>query len=311
MDWKNLQDVPPWEWPEDAGPALLAVLRDKDASDADRLVAAELAGESVVAGDEIATALLAIVRNTEASEELRGQAAISLGPILEEYDLYGSGDEVMEASIREGTFQAIRKGLRAVFADAVTPKHVRRCALEGSVRASQDWHEPAVRAAFASGDEDWKQTAVFCMRFVPDFDDEIMASLRSENEGILRQAILAAGGCELASAWPRIRELIASGTLEKPTLLAAIEAAGSIHAPDVHEVLEEFLHSDDEDIAEVAEEALTCADGAADAGGPDDDEFRGEDDREEPVQQRIVEKVGRNQPCPCGSGKKYKKCCGK
>ena len=24
-----------------------------------------------------------------------------------------------------------------------------------------------------------------------------------------------------------------------------------------------------------------------------------------------VEKVGRNEPCPCGSGKKYKKCCGK
>ncbi|MFT9447432.1 SEC-C metal-binding domain-containing protein [Gluconobacter japonicus] len=21
-------------------------------------------------------------------------------------------------------------------------------------------------------------------------------------------------------------------------------------------------------------------------------------------------KVGRNEPCPCGSGKKYKKCCG-
>ncbi len=25
---------------------------------------------------------------------------------------------------------------------------------------------------------------------------------------------------------------------------------------------------------------------------------------------RRVEKVGRNAPCPCGSGKKYKKCCG-
>ncbi len=23
-----------------------------------------------------------------------------------------------------------------------------------------------------------------------------------------------------------------------------------------------------------------------------------------------MEKVGRNDPCPCGSGKKYKKCCG-
>jgi preprotein translocase subunit SecA len=29
------------------------------------------------------------------------------------------------------------------------------------------------------------------------------------------------------------------------------------------------------------------------------------------VQQRVVvEKVGRNEPCPCGSGKKYKKCHG-
>ena len=24
-----------------------------------------------------------------------------------------------------------------------------------------------------------------------------------------------------------------------------------------------------------------------------------------------VEKIGRNDPCPCGSGKKYKKCCGR
>ena len=24
----------------------------------------------------------------------------------------------------------------------------------------------------------------------------------------------------------------------------------------------------------------------------------------------LIKKVGRNDPCPCGSGKKYKKCCG-
>ena len=31
-----------------------------------------------------------------------------------------------------------------------------------------------------------------------------------------------------------------------------------------------------------------------------------------PAQQRKKEKkVGRNAPCPCGSGKKYKKCCGR
>jgi preprotein translocase subunit SecA len=26
---------------------------------------------------------------------------------------------------------------------------------------------------------------------------------------------------------------------------------------------------------------------------------------------KIAPKVGRNDPCPCGSGKKYKQCCGK
>lgn len=30
-----------------------------------------------------------------------------------------------------------------------------------------------------------------------------------------------------------------------------------------------------------------------------------------PETQRNIEKVGRNETCPCGSGKKYKKCCGK
>ncbi len=48
-------------------------------------------------------------------------------------------------------------------------------------------------------------------------------------------------------------------------------------------------------------------------------EFRKKDDRwyyfdskfsrPEPIR-RDSEKVGRNDPCPCGSGKKYKKCCG-
>lgn len=36
-----------------------------------------------------------------------------------------------------------------------------------------------------------------------------------------------------------------------------------------------------------------------------DGEVRGE------PQRRATPKVGRNEPCPCGSGKKYKKCCGK
>jgi len=37
---------------------------------------------------------------------------------------------------------------------------------------------------------------------------------------------------------------------------------------------------------------------------------RGEDVTPQP-QRREAQKVGRNDPCPCGSGKKYKKCHGR
>jgi preprotein translocase subunit SecA len=36
----------------------------------------------------------------------------------------------------------------------------------------------------------------------------------------------------------------------------------------------------------------------------------GAGDASQPKQRRTGEKVGRNDPCPCGSGKKYKKCHG-
>ena len=33
-------------------------------------------------------------------------------------------------------------------------------------------------------------------------------------------------------------------------------------------------------------------------------------DKPRTVRKTVTQKVGRNDPCPCGSGKKYKKCCG-
>ncbi|MBW2659675.1 MAG: SEC-C domain-containing protein, partial [Deltaproteobacteria bacterium] len=37
----------------------------------------------------------------------------------------------------------------------------------------------------------------------------------------------------------------------------------------------------------------------------------GVDDKGQMTVKRDGEKIGRNAPCPCGSGKKYKKCCGR
>jgi preprotein translocase subunit SecA len=33
--------------------------------------------------------------------------------------------------------------------------------------------------------------------------------------------------------------------------------------------------------------------------------------KKQPVQKTAEQKTGRNDPCPCASGKKYKNCCGK
>ncbi|MCL2193529.1 MAG: SEC-C metal-binding domain-containing protein, partial [Treponema sp.] len=50
--------------------------------------------------------------------------------------------------------------------------------------------------------------------------------------------------------------------------------------------------------------------GDEDGGGnEDDDDFSEMEDATPFV--RESPKIGRNVPCPCGSGKKYKKCCGK
>lgn len=51
------------------------------------------------------------------------------------------------------------------------------------------------------------------------------------------------------------------------------------------------------------------AQGIADAMASEDD--RHEEDEQERTYRREMPKVGRNDPCPCGSGKKYKQCCGK
>ena len=37
----------------------------------------------------------------------------------------------------------------------------------------------------------------------------------------------------------------------------------------------------------------------------------GQEERQKPMPMHVEKKVGRNDPCPCGSGKKYKNCHGK
>jgi hypothetical protein len=258
MDLKTLKDTPPWDWPEGTGKQFLGILRDKNARPSDRLLAAELAGDYTAMNDELAHAFLDILANAHEPENLRGQAAIWLGPVLEQADTDGF-ENPGDVPITEKTFVKIQETLSRLFMDGNVPKEVRRRVLEASVRAPQDWHENAVREAYSGKDEAWKLTAVFCMRFLSGFNAEILESVESANPDIEYQAVCAAGNWEVGGAWPHISKLLASGKTEKALLLAAIEAVAGVRPEEAEEVLDEFIDDEDEDIVEAAYEAMAMA----------------------------------------------------
>ena len=270
MDLKTLEAIPPWEWPRDAGRLILDVLRNDQAEPSDRLLAAELAGDSGDVNNELAEALLSILQNANEPEALRCMAVISLGPALE-FAYMDGFDDPEEVPITESMFRNIQETLHRFYRDARVPRKVRRRILEASVRAPEDWHKEAVRAAYRSNEEDWKLTAVFCMQYIDGFDEQIFESICSKNPDILYEAICAAGNWEIDAAWPYIAALISSDQTEKELLFAAIEAAVMIRPGEAAEILEPLTDSDDEDIVDAVYEALAMAGELWDDEEDDDD----------------------------------------
>lgn len=268
---KILKDTPPWEWPEGVEKLFLDTLLDDKAETPDRLLAAELAGDFTVINDTLANTLLSIVRSADESNKLRGRAAISLGPALEQAYIDGFEDPD-DVPISEETFTMIQKSLHQMYTDTDVPKDVRRYILEASVRAPQDWHRDAVRAAYSSDDDAWKLTAVFCMRFIRGFEDQILEALDSGNSDIHYEAVSAAGIWEVDAAWPHIAALVASGETDKFLLLAAIDAAASIRPEEAGMILVDLTDSDDEDIVEATYEAMAMAEAHSEYDPDDEDE---------------------------------------
>jgi hypothetical protein len=269
MDLKNLLDTPPWDWPRDAGRLFLKILIDRRANESDRLVVATLAGDFTVINDDLADALLAVVSSSIEPERLRARAAISLGPVLEHADTSGFEDPD-DVPITERTFRKIQDTLQKLYLDSSTPKEVRRRILEASVRAPEEWHKDAIRNAYSREDKEWVLTAVFAMRWVRGFDNQILAALKSADPELHYEAVNAAGNWELDAAWPHIVQLVKNTHTPRPLLLAAIGAAGGIRPAEARKLLADLAVSDDEEIAEAAGEAISMTEVALDE--EDDDE---------------------------------------
>jgi hypothetical protein len=281
MDLKLLQDTPPWDWPRGAGKTFLGILRNPQADASDRLIAADLAGDLVVMNDALADALLFIVANAAEPEQLRANAAISLGPVLEQADI-DEFDDPGAVPISEKTFRVIKQALRKAYLDSTAPKLLRRRILEASVRAQEEWHPGAIRAAWSGDDPEWKLTAAFCMNYVNGFEKEIVEALESPDPDTRYQAVRAAGNWEVDEAWPHVAALITAPDTDKDLLLAAIEAVSTIRPREARLLLVDLAESEDEDIADAVEEAMSMADGLVDDDDDDEDvEFDDEEDEED------------------------------
>jgi hypothetical protein len=262
MDWRTLREIPPWEWPKDTAGRLLATLRDERAGAEDLLIAVELAGDITVTDDEIAKGLLSILANDDQREDVRRAAAIALGPALEHCDLMGF-DDPDDIVLTERMFRTVKDKLHELFQNNALSDGVRRAVLEASVRAAQDWHRDAVRKAYASTDETWRVTAVFCMGFIRGFDAQILEALKSSNKHLHYEAVRAAGAAEVDGAWSHIVKLATSKTTEKPVRIEAILALAGIRPDETPEVLDEIGSVKDPELTEAIEEARALSGGEA------------------------------------------------
>jgi hypothetical protein len=259
MDILTLQVNEPWQWPPETSAFLHEFLTNKSNKESDLIEAAGFAGEIIAINDQLCDDLLALIADSSRSDELRGIAAISLGPVLEQCDTMEWDAPFDDSPITEESFEKVKTSLHRLYQDSNLPKQVRRRILEASVRAEADWHPAAIEAAYASGDHDWMLTAVFAMRYINGFDPQILEALKNPDPEIHMEAVQAAGAQEVEGAWPYIRAILKNRKSSEDLLFAAIEAAGYIGGEEALELLEKFSLSENEDIAGAAEEALTYA----------------------------------------------------
>jgi hypothetical protein len=129
---------------------------------------------------------------------------------------------------------------------------------------------------------------------------------------IKRQAIWAVGYLNLQADAPRLTAFFDDDALRSDALFAyALSVPGETSPGRVRSLLNKIdeaaggFKPDEEELVEMALDQRLVLHGKKPVFSVEDDEGPKAD--EGPVVQL---KVGRNDPCPCGSGKKYKKCCG-
>lgn len=135
--------------------------------------------------------------------------------------------------------------------------------------------------------------------------------LEDPDPDIKRQAIWAVGYLNLTSESPRLEAFFDDDEFRSDALFAyALSMPGDTSRGRIRALLDKIdeaaggFKPDEQELIEIALDQRLVLHGMKPV-------FSAGEDEEEPETETVVsKKVGRNDPCPCGSGKKYKKCCG-
>jgi len=246
--------------------------------------------------DEVRNRLLECVRS-DSDAAVRGAAMRGLASRAREPEVAAVLNEVLRDPARAPEERAgALVALAEPGADEEFHRHVLEAYEDSQTRAA------AVEAMWRTGDRRY-------LRY-------IAAALKSEDTAVAREAIHAVGVLPAEDLAIELVPFFQNEDLREPALFSYALAVRHDTTPkSVRRLFEKIAEragglssEEEEDVARALDLRLERA-GYRRMFFPEEGE---EEDlealRPEPAQSN---KPGRNDPCPCGSGKKYKKCCGK
>ncbi|MFN7918750.1 MAG: SEC-C metal-binding domain-containing protein [Bryobacteraceae bacterium] len=158
----------------------------------------------------------------------------------------------------------------------------------------------AIQASYASPDTRGRALEAMWRSFDPEYAGTLLSHLEDEDIDCQAAAINAVGVFRLSDAAAKLVPMFENPDLRWDALYSYTVAVpfkakdGNYDA--LYEKIQDLAGGFDEDDHRIVESAI---------------EMRAEADAKSPAPApAAAPKAGRNDPCPCGSGKKFKKCCG-
>jgi SEC-C motif len=295
---ESLEPFDIWElYPEEDSPPLDIL------SEADRLAMLD------VASDELRGDIVESFRTTTFSDQTRARI-LSLAKTDHDPHVRGEAWETLGDIAEE---PEIRRAMLAVLEDPEASLEEKGGA---AVALAQQIDNDAVFQAIEELYGDPRSRAKALQAMARSFDQRFAIyppqHLEDADPKIKRQAIWGVGYLRLASEVSRLEAFFGEEEFRSDAMFAyALSAPGEGSRARIRSLLKKVdevsggFRAEEEDLVKIALDQRLMLAGMKPVFFLDD--LLADDEESEPA---VSDKIGRNDPCPCGSGKKYKKCCG-